>query len=1024
MISRKNIKNLIFLGLLTFLAGIFWFNLQTDLVHADQAGLVKEFLFTVQGSSGDAIGVKIMENPQRLTPSAWYQQNVQNPGNPSIFMVDGYYALREGRTVYVGATNVSGVSNENISSYIYIISYNEGASAETVNIFNQLLEKFTFNTNLTNADQRGEIQRDLFRIYDLDQISSELESYYGQHGSYPPISSGSYLKGETYSAWPSWQYTFGQALGKSLPVDPLNRFYGSCAGCPDNPQQSNYQCDGTCYNPLNKEFAHPNNSHVYGYYTPTENDCSGQGYELSANFEYYPFSATPPLPAVRWLGDNEIQISLPDILGKNNYIVSQGLGECGDQVLNACEECEIIDSNMVPSGKTCASLGLGSGSLSCVDCHWDGCGKLSNGENCSLDVECSSGYCSPDGVCCNTACQGLCQSCNQSGQEGTCLLVPSGEDPGDVCSDTAPCLTGNCDGLGACELESSGTSCGDCQYCSVNGQCLPVPFGEDYNNQCSEDSSNCEAGYCDGYGSCTYYPAGFICGDCRYCSSAYPPDCNVVPGGTNWGFNYYCDNNGNFACYVNWGNCDGDWNTGCGTNLLLDPENCGECDNSCSDNQTCQSGECVCLPGYADCNGDPSDGCEASLNSTDHCGYCGNDCPSGYDCLNGSCSRPGSCGDGIVQPDFEDCDPNEDPILSWSPGLGQHCNDVCEIVIDLNILQNYPGTTNDIDLPSIVNEYKNDSEFQLAMRDVVVTSQSLSYFNDDPDFFIPSGNRLEYYNVLVFGWKDCNGSEDLSPEAAAAVDDFIDQGGSVIFGHDTIWQEANSVCGGTHTNFNTLKHHAGIGELNNFSGVDLFNNVGANFNLAGGKLFTIPYVLEEEFDVLSTHLSGQVLDPDTCEAPEGLKVWYYAKIDGSLDYNKPWANTCGKVEMIQLGHITGEPEDMEKKALINMLYYVATAGTDVANNPSGGGGALGTGIFGDSCESDDDCSGDLNLICGLDDTCACGDDWGNCNGNPDDGCETNLLTTWLHCGACTNQCDPDEDCVDGTCEGGGGGNQW
>jgi hypothetical protein len=931
MISRKNIKNLIFLGLLIFLAGIFWFNARTDLAQADQAGLVKEFLFTVQGSAGDAIGVKIMENPQRLTPSAWYQQNVQNPGNPSIFMVDGYYALKEGRTVYVGATNVSGASNENIYSYIYIISYNEGAAAETVNIFNQLLENLIFNTNLTSADQREEIQRDLFRIYDLKQISNELESYYSRHGFYPTLSSGSYLKGKTYSAWPSWQYTFGQALGQSLPVDPLNRFYGPCAGCPNNPQQSNYQCDGTCYNSLTKNFVHPNNSHVYGYYTPTENDCEGQGYELSANFEYYPSSE------VTWVGENAIIVDEPDLNTKHNYTVSQGLGECHDGVLDACEECEIIEEDMIPSGKTCASLGLGSGTLECVSCHWSGCDKLANGENCSFDVECISGHCSPDGVCCDTACQGLCQSCAQSGHEGSCLLVPSGEDPRDVCTEAA-CLTGNCDGLGACELKASGTSCGDdCQYCSVQGQCLPVPFGEDYNNECQDSSYTCEAGYCDGYGSCTYYPTGFICDDCRQCDNTYPPSCELVSGGTNWGFNYYCDSNGDFTCYVNWGNCDLSWDTGCEINLLIDLENCGECGNFCGSNQVCQSGQCVCLPGFADCNSNASDGCETDLTTTLDCGSCGTECEDGYECLNGVCHRPGFCGDGTVQPAFEDCDFMEEPIISWNPELRQDCNDVCDVVVDLDILQLYPGSTNDIDLPSIVNEHKNDVDFQLAMRDVVVTAQPLSDFNSEPDLFIPLENRLEYYNVLVFGWKDCNGSEDLSPEAATAVDDFIKQGGSVIFGHDTIWQESGNVCGGTHTNFNTLKHHAGIGDLNDYDVVSDFNNVGANSNLDGGKLFTIPYILDEEFEVLSTHLSGQVLDPDTCEAPEGLKVWYYAKINNSLDYERPWANTCGKVEMIQLGHTTEEPEVMEKKALINMLYYIATTGTGVANNPSGGG---------------------------------------------------------------------------------------
>jgi hypothetical protein len=67
-----------------------------------------------------------------------------------------------------------------------------------------------------------------------------------------------------------------------------------------------------------------------------------------------------------------------------------------------------------------------------------------------------------------------------------------------------------------------------------------------------------------------------------------------------------------------------------------------------------------------------------------------------------------------------------------------------------------------------------------------------------------------------------------------------------------------------------------------------------------------------------------------------------------------------------------------------------------------------------------------NMHCNNNEECVCQDNYGDCNSNPDDGCETDLLTSWLHCGACANQCDPDEDCISGECEPetGGGGQDW
>ncbi len=46
---------------------------------------------------------------------------------------------------------------------------------------------------------------------------------------------------------------------------------------------------------------------------------------------------------------------------------------------------------------------------------------------------------------------------------------------------------------------------------------------------------------------------------------------------------------------------------------------------------------------------------------------------------------------------------------------------------------------------------------------------------------------------------------------------------------------------------------------------------------------------------------------------------------------------------------------------------------------------------------------------------ACDANWGDCDGDPGDGCEVDLANDELNCGACDNTCDTNETCQDGQC---------
>lgn len=75
-------------------------------------------------------------------------------------------------------------------------------------------------------------------------------------------------------------------------------------------------------------------------------------------------------------------------------------------------------------------------------------GALANGDACVGDAQCVSGACAvDDGVCCDTACTGTCESCIGSktcnASDGTCAPIVAGTDPDAECGANT-CFAGQC----------------------------------------------------------------------------------------------------------------------------------------------------------------------------------------------------------------------------------------------------------------------------------------------------------------------------------------------------------------------------------------------------------------------------------------------------------------------------------------------------------------------------------------------------------------------------------------------------
>jgi hypothetical protein len=96
-----------------------------------------------------------------------------------------------------------------------------------------------------------------------------------------------------------------------------------------------------------------------------------------------------------------------------------------------------------------------------------------------------------------------------------------------------------------------------------------------------------------------------------------------------------------------------------GPNTQTDPNNCGACGNLCgslNDTPSCVAGQCqlACDSGYGDCDANPSNGCETSLNNPSHCGSCSNVCSAAHTSAL-SCNS-GNCGIAGCQSGYLDCD--------------------------------------------------------------------------------------------------------------------------------------------------------------------------------------------------------------------------------------------------------------------------------------------------------------------------------------------------------------------------------
>lgn len=161
-------------------------------------------------------------------------------------------------------------------------------------------------------------------------------------------------------------------------------------------------------------------------------------------------------------------------------------------------------------------------------------------------------------------------------------------------------------------------------------------------------------------------PAGTeMCGDVCVDTDHDPDNCGACD--ETCGNNEVCDSGScESSCSGGTEECDGSC-----VDTDVDPDNCGGCGDACDDGEVCDSGSCStsCSGGTEDCDGS----CVDTDVDPDNCGGCGDACDDGEVCIDGSCEATGGgCGAGT-----EECD-GECVDTDWDPS---HCGD-CDTECD------------------------------------------------------------------------------------------------------------------------------------------------------------------------------------------------------------------------------------------------------------------------------------------------------------------------------------------------------
>lgn len=453
--------------------------------------VIRRYLL-VSDKNDDVIGVQILSNPDGKSVSEWYQGRFGSLSQQRV-VIDGYEALTNGDTFYIGAYNQVTTTPNRLYNNIYVVTINQGAQTNTRAVLDQFIRNLKFNTNIYDdqycleddtsrilsgiscttdfdcrsangtalsglsgvcGNDRTKLFNDLKRLQDIGAFQRAVNKYKtANNGTVPAVAAGTYYPSYTNSMWPSWQATLGgsDALSAALPRDPVNR-WTQCGVEGINAQ--------TCWDQASSTYACPAFSQIYEY-----KRTSTSSYMFHAGFEYLDSSIENAYgdPFIEGFVDTSLISQTPWCVGE---VRSPFGASCGDRIVQPSEVCEIGQTEVVQDE---ISPGVwGSISRTCAaDCRsWVQSGT-------SAQVTCGNGIVESSALA--TVPSEFCDDgAALNGTYGQCAGPNSvAGNPAAACQQAHPqyCGNGSLDRLSATQpLEyCDNTSAGVCEYVTESG---------------------------------------------------------------------------------------------------------------------------------------------------------------------------------------------------------------------------------------------------------------------------------------------------------------------------------------------------------------------------------------------------------------------------------------------------------------------------------------------------------------------------------------------------------------------------
>lgn len=232
----------------------------------------------------------------------------------------------------------------------------------------------------------------------------------------------------------------------------------------------------------------------------------------------------------------------------------------------------------------------------------------------------------------------------------------------------------------------------------------------------------------------------------------------------------------------------------------------------------------------------------------------------------------------------------------------------------VRVLNIYPTSASKEYLVNWMTETISDSEEPAGMGLFDIDTVDIKDYNNSPDTYLMNEDGIYKYDVLVFGTADNNGYRDLNEASYDATKRFVDAGGGVLFGHDTV-------------SVNTAAYHPYFAKFADDMGIILKRDghpgTASKVNvIREGFLTSYPWKLSGTLEIPPTHVSGQYAGGTT----KGI-IWMECQHPYEVDtktgaVNNGYLITSNSLAIIQTGHSNGKATDDERKVFANTIFYL------------------------------------------------------------------------------------------------------